>query len=74
MLKSFIRRFVRDERGAALAEYAAIFLVLAVAGTTVLFGVGNEIGAAGTAIDNWIGTNVTVPLGGTNAGTAAPAG
>jgi Flp pilus assembly pilin Flp len=59
MLKTFVRRFVRDERGAALAEYAAIFLVLAVAGTVVLITVGNQIAAAGTAIDLWLNTNVT---------------
>lgn len=68
MIKTFIRRFIRDESGAALAEYAAIFLVLAVAGTAILVGVGNELAAAGTAIDNWLGTNVTTPLGGTPAG------
>lgn len=67
MFKTFIRRFIRDESGAALAEYAAIFLVLAVAGTAVLVGVGNEIAAAGGAVDAWIGTNVTTPLGGTPA-------
>ena len=59
MLRTFIRRFVRDERGAALAEYAAIFLVLAVAGTVVLITVGNQIAAAGTAIDLWLANNVT---------------
>jgi Flp pilus assembly pilin Flp len=59
MLKTFVRRLVRDERGAALAEYAAIFLVLAVAGTVVLITVGGEIADAGTAIDGWINTNVT---------------
>ena len=58
MLRTFVRRFVRDERGAALAEYAAIFLVLAVAGTVVLITVGGEIANAGTAIDTWINTNV----------------
>ena len=59
MLRTFARRFVRDERGAALAEYAAIFLVLAVAGTVVLLTVGQEIADAGTAIDTWLNTNVT---------------
>ncbi|HET6518767.1 MAG TPA: hypothetical protein VFG47_02985 [Geminicoccaceae bacterium] len=59
MLNNFVRRFVRDERGAALAEYAAIFLVLATAGTLLLVNVGAEIGAAGTAIEAWLGTNVT---------------
>jgi Flp pilus assembly pilin Flp len=59
MLRTFARRFVRDDRGAALAEYAAIFLVLAIAGTIVLINVGTEIGNAGTAIEGWIETNVT---------------
>lgn len=59
MLKTLIRRFIRDERGAALAEYAAIFLVLATAGTVVLVTVGEELAAAGTAIDLWLNTNVT---------------
>ena len=59
MLSTFVRRFARDEQGAALAEYAAIFLVLAVAGTVVLLTVGAEIADAGTAIDTWLNTNVT---------------
>jgi Flp pilus assembly pilin Flp len=59
MLKTFGRRFVRDERGAALAEYAAIFLVLAIAGTVVLITVGQELAAAGGAIDTWLNANVT---------------
>ena len=59
MLKTFIRRFIRDERGAALAEYAAIFLVLATAGTALLVAVGTEIGDAGTAIQEWLLANVT---------------
>jgi Flp pilus assembly pilin Flp len=62
MLRTFVRRFVRDERGAALAEYAAIFLVLAVAGTIVLLQVGGTIGAAGTAIDGWLNTNVVAKV------------
>jgi Flp pilus assembly pilin Flp len=66
MLRTFVRRFIRDERGAALAEYAAIFLVLAIAGTVVLMEVGTEIAAAGNAIEGWINTNVT------NEFTAAP--
>ena len=59
MLSTFVRRFARDEQGAALAEYAAIFLVLAVAGTVVLLTVGGEIADAGTAIDLWLNQNVT---------------
>jgi Flp pilus assembly pilin Flp len=58
MLRTFVRRFVRDERGAALAEYAAIFLVLAVAGTAILINVGGTLSDAGDAIDQWIQTNV----------------
>jgi len=65
MLRTFVRRFVRDERGAALAEYAAIFLVLATAGTVILITVGGELSAAGTAIDSWLCTNVTTNLTGT---------
>jgi Flp pilus assembly pilin Flp len=64
MLRTFIRRFVRDERGAALAEYAAIFLVLATAGTVILVTVGNELAATGTAIDTWLCNNVTTAFGG----------
>jgi len=63
-VRSFLRRFARDESGAALAEYAAIFIVLAIAGTTFLVAVGDQIGLAGTAIDNWIGENVTDRLNG----------
>ena len=59
MLRTFVRRFIRDERGAALAEYAAIFLVLAVAGTAILINVGGELAEAGAAIEQWLATNVT---------------
>ena len=65
MFRNLARRLVRDERGAALAEYAAIFLVLATAGTVILLTVGAELEAAGTAIDSWLCTNVTGELGGT---------
>ena len=58
MLKTFVRRFVRDERGAALAEYAAIFLVLAIAGTVILITVGGTLADAGTEINDWLQTNV----------------
>jgi Flp pilus assembly pilin Flp len=69
MLRTFVRRFVRDERGAALAEYAAIFLVLAIAGTVILITVGGTLAEAGTAIDEWLQTNVVDAF----AGGAAPA-
>jgi Flp pilus assembly pilin Flp len=64
MIRNLARRLVRDERGAALAEYAAIFLVLATAGTVILLTVGAELEAAGNAIDAWLCTNVTTELGG----------
>ena len=67
MLKTFVRRFVRDERGAALAEYAAIFLVLAIAGTVILITVGGTLADAGTEIDNWLQTNVVDAFVGANA-------
>ena len=47
MVGNLVRRFVRDERGAALAEYAAIFLVLATAGTVILLTVGATLTEAG---------------------------
>jgi len=59
MLGNLVRRLIRDERGAALAEYAAIFLVLATAGTAILLTVGGELTDAGNAIDLWLNTNVT---------------
>jgi Flp pilus assembly pilin Flp len=59
MLGNLVRRLIRDERGAALAEYAAIFLVLATAGTVILLTVGAELTDAGNAIDTWLNTNVT---------------
>ena len=58
MLGNLVRRLVRDERGAALAEYAAIFLVLATAGTVILLTVGGTLEQAGLAIDGWLNTNV----------------
>jgi Flp pilus assembly pilin Flp len=68
MLRTFARRFVRDERGAALAEYAAIFLVLAVAGTAILITVGGTLADAGDAIDTWLQTNVVDEFNGGGAG------
>ena len=70
MLRTFVRRFVRDERGAALAEYAAIFLVLAIAGTVILITVGGTLADAGTEIDNWLQTNVVDAFTAANGGGA----
>lgn len=57
-VRSFLRRFARDESGAALAEYAAIFLVLAVAGTVILVTVGETLADIGTEINTWLDDNV----------------
>lgn len=57
-VRSFLRRFARDESGAALAEYAAIFLVLAVAGTVILVTVGETLAEIGTEINTWLDDNV----------------
>jgi Flp pilus assembly pilin Flp len=64
MLGNLVRRLIRDERGAALAEYAAIFLVLATAGTVILLTVGGTLTEAGEAIDGWLQTNVVANFGG----------
>jgi len=67
MLRTFVRRFVRDERGAALAEYAAIFLILATAGTIILVTVGGTLADTGTEINNWLTNNVLSAFQGANA-------
>jgi Flp pilus assembly pilin Flp len=67
MLRTFVRRFVRDERGAALAEYAAIFLVLATAGTVILITVGGTLADVGTELNNWLTNNVLTAFQGANA-------
>ena len=72
MLRTFARRFIRDERGAALAEYAAIFLVLAVAGTVILVFVGQTLADTGTEINNWLTNNVLAAFQAANGGGAAP--
>lgn len=67
MLRKFACRFVRDERGAALAEYAAIFLVLATAGTIILVTVGGTLADVGTELNNWLTNNVLTAFQGANA-------
>jgi Flp pilus assembly pilin Flp len=68
MLRKFGRRFVRDERGAALAEYAAIFLVLAVAGTVILVTVGDTLEDTGTELNTWLTDNVLTAFQTANGG------
>jgi Flp pilus assembly pilin Flp len=67
MLRTFVRRFVRDERGAALAEYAAIFLVLATAGTVILVTVGGTLADVGDELNLWLTNNVLTAFQGANA-------
>jgi Flp pilus assembly pilin Flp len=62
MIRNLARRLVRDERGAALAEYAAIFLILATAGTVILITVGDTLADAGTELNTWLTTNVLTPF------------
>ena len=44
----------KDEDGAALVEYAAIFLVVAIAGVAGLTALGTEIDLAFDAIAAWV--------------------
>jgi Flp pilus assembly pilin Flp len=62
MIRNLARRLVRDERGAALAEYAAIFLILATAGTVILITVGGTLEEAGNQLNTWLNTNVVTPF------------
>jgi Flp pilus assembly pilin Flp len=68
MLKGRVRRFIRDDSGAALAEYAAIFLVLAVAGTVILVTVGNTLQQTGTEINAWLTNQVLTAFQTANGG------
>ncbi len=62
--QSFLARFARDEKGAALAEYAVIFIVVAIAGTVGLLAVGNNLNTAFNNIGTWIATNISGQFGG----------
>jgi Flp pilus assembly pilin Flp len=64
----FLTRFARDEKGAALAEYAVIFIVVAIAGTVGLLAVGNNLNTAFNNIGTWIATNITNRFGAAAAG------
>jgi Flp pilus assembly pilin Flp len=56
--QAFLARFARDDKGAALAEYAVIFIVIALAGTVGLVAVGTNLGTAFNNIGTWITTNI----------------
>ena len=62
--QAFLARFARDEKGAALAEYAVIFVVVALVGVGGLTLVGTEIDAAFNGLATWIQTNITAQFGG----------
>ena len=68
MLKARVRGFIRDDCGAALAEYAAIFLVLAVAGTVILVTVGDTLEDTGTELNTWLTDNVLTAFQTANGG------
>jgi Flp pilus assembly pilin Flp len=62
--QTFLSRFARDEKGAALAEYAVIFIVVALAGTVGLVAVGNNLGTAFNNIAGWITRNIGTQFAG----------
>ncbi|MEZ5826064.1 MAG: hypothetical protein R3C97_15425 [Geminicoccaceae bacterium] len=54
-----LARLREEEDGAALAEYAVIFVVVAVAGAGGLSLLGAELDTAFNDITTWIATNIT---------------
>jgi Flp pilus assembly pilin Flp len=56
-------RLARDESGAALAEYAATFLVIATAAVGGFTLLGTNVGGAFNSIASWIATNITGGFG-----------
>jgi Flp pilus assembly pilin Flp len=58
-LQTLMTRFAEDEGGAALAEYAVTFLVIAAVSTALLTGLGQNISGAFDAIGQWIADNIT---------------
>ena len=57
--QTFLARFARDEKGAALAEYAVIFIVVATAGAIGLVAVGDALDAAFAAVAGWVDGEIT---------------
>ena len=58
-LKNALARFGKDECGAALAEYAVTFLVIATVATVGLLTLGTNLSDAFAAIATWVATNIT---------------
>ena len=58
-ISSLIANLRKDDDGAALAEYAVIFLVVAIVGVGGLTLVATNIDGAFNAIATWIGANIT---------------
>lgn len=58
-LKNALVRFGKDESGAALAEYAVTFLVIATVATVGLLTLGTNLSDAFAAIAGWVATNIT---------------
>ncbi len=58
-LMNTVSRFVRNDDGAALAEYAVTFLVIATVATVGLLLLGQNLSAAFNAIAVWVANNIT---------------
>ena len=58
-LKNSVVRLVQNEDGAALAEYAVTFLVIATVATVGLLTLGTNLSDAFAAIAGWVATNIT---------------
>jgi Flp pilus assembly pilin Flp len=58
-MQTLMTRFAEDESGAALAEYAVTFLVIAAVSTALLTGLGEKLSLAFEGIGNWVADNIT---------------
>lgn len=58
-----IKRVNKDESGAALAEYAVLLIICAVAGVAGVALLGGSIGSAFSQMSTWVTTNVVTKLG-----------
>ena len=71
-LRGVIKRVNKDESGAALAEYAVLLIICAVAGVAGVAVLGGSIGSAFTAMSDWVSSNVVDCLGSTAACPTTP--
>jgi Flp pilus assembly pilin Flp len=61
-LRGVIKRVNKDESGAALAEYAVLLIICAVAGVAGVAALGGSIGTAFSTMSGWVNTNVVGKL------------